>query len=55
MKLKDHIFDPDRKIATIWLEEIDRKQLENLLIAFKAKNTEPKTEFDYDSIIFSDG
>ena len=54
MKLRDHIFDPDRKIATIWLEEIDHEQLENLLILFKAKNTEPKTEFDFDSIIFSE-
>jgi len=54
MKLRDHIFDPDRKIATIWFEDIDREQLEKLLVIFKAKNPEPKTEFDFDSIIFDD-
>lgn len=53
MKLKDYIYDPDRKIVTIWIEEIDREQLEKLLILFKATNPEPQNEFDYDDIIFN--
>jgi len=54
MKLKDYIHDPDRNIVTIWVEEIDREQLEKLLVVFKASNPEPQDEFDYDEIIFSE-
>lgn len=52
MKLKDYVHDHDRKIAIIWIEEIDPKQLEKLLQIFKAANPEPQNEFDYDEIIF---
>ena len=54
IKLKDYIYDKERDIATIWIEEIDQKQLERLLQIFKAANPEPQNEFDYDDIIFGD-
>ena len=54
MTLKDYIYDPDRKVATIWLEKLEPDHLEKLLAIFRAANPEPKQEFDYDAIIFNE-
>lgn len=52
MKLKDHVYDKDRKIATIWLEDTDPVQLENLLMILREPPLESQDEQDYDTIIF---
>ena len=54
MKLKDFVYDKDRMIATIWVEETDPVQLENLLMILREDNPQPQDEVDYAEIIWSD-
>lgn len=53
MKYKDHVYDKDRKIATIWIEETDQVQLENLLMILREDNPKESQKKDnFDTIIF---
>ena len=54
MKLKDYVFDPDRGLATIWLEEVLPVQLENILMILRDEPETNLNSVNYDSLIFGD-
>ena len=54
MKYKDHIYDLDLKTATIKLVEVEKVQLENLLLLLKEEPEQSQDEMSYDTIIFGE-
>ena len=53
MKLKDFVFDSDKGVATLWLEEVHPIQLRNLLMILQ-DDPEPQDEMGYDTVIFGE-
>lgn len=55
MKLKDFIYDPDLRKATIFLEETEPIQLENLLMILREDEEEDESGGDdWENIIFGE-
>ena len=54
MKLKDYVFDKENCKATIWLDEVNPIQLENLLLILREGPKEPQNEVDYNTVIFGE-
>ena len=42
MKVKDYVYDKDRKVATIWLESIEQNELKQVLQHLEYENQKLK-------------